>query len=75
MGHSGGFSVHAGVRVAVQYSAGHDRLLYIAGVDAEPIPELEFARHWGDNPAQKRWHVRRSADWCGPGASVVLRVV
>jgi len=22
--------------------AGHDRLLYIAGVDAEPIPELEL---------------------------------
>ena len=40
--HSGDFAVHAGVRVAAQYSAGHDRLLYIAGVDAEPIPELEY---------------------------------
>ena len=46
-GHSGGFSVHAGVRVAAQYSAGHDRLLYIAGVDAEPIPELEFDQTMG----------------------------
>ena len=45
--HSGGFAVHAGVRVAPQYSAGHDRLLYIAGVDAEPIPELEFDQTLG----------------------------
>ena len=27
--------------------AGHDRLLYIAGVDAEPIPELELDQAWG----------------------------
>ena len=45
--HSGGYAVHAGVRVAAQYSAGHDRLLYIAGVDAEPIPELEFDQTFG----------------------------
>ena len=41
-GHSGGFGAHAGMRVAAQDSAGRDRLLHDAGVDAEPIPELEF---------------------------------
>jgi len=28
------------MRAAVE--AGHDRLLHIAGIDAEPIPELEY---------------------------------
>ena len=27
--------------------AGHDRLVHIAGVDAEPIPELEFDQTLG----------------------------
>ena len=27
--------------------AGHDRLLHNAGVDAEPIPELEFDQKFG----------------------------
>ena len=31
--------------------AGHDRLLHNAGVDAEPIPELEFDQTLGCNPA------------------------
>ena len=41
-GHSGGFGVHAGVRVAAQDRAGRARLLHNAGVDAEPMLELEF---------------------------------
>ncbi len=45
--HSGSFAVHAGVRVAAQYSAGRDRLLHNAGVDAEPIPEMEFDQTLG----------------------------
>ena len=27
--------------------AGHDRVLYDAGIDAEPIPELEFDQTFG----------------------------
>ena len=27
-------------------------------------------RHWGGNPARKKWHMRRRADWCGSGAGV-----
>ena len=46
-GHSGGFSVQAGVRVASQDRAGRDRLGHNAGVDAEPIPELEFDQTMG----------------------------
>ena len=54
-GHSGGFSVHAGVRVAAQDRAGRERLLRycarlmfagerLAALEAEfeAIPELEF---------------------------------
>ncbi len=33
------------IRAAVE--AGHDRLLHNAGVDAEPIPELEFDQTLG----------------------------
>ncbi len=33
------------IRAAVE--AGHDRLLHNAGVDAEPIPELEFDQTMG----------------------------
>ncbi len=46
-GHSGSFGVHAGVRVAAQDRAGHERLLRDVGVDAEPIPELEFDQTLG----------------------------
>ena len=31
--------------------AGHDRLLYIAGVEAEPFRNWSLTRHWGSNPA------------------------
>ena len=54
---------------------GHDRLGHDAGVDTEPAPNCCLIRHWGGNPALKRWHMRRSADWCGSGAGVVRRVV
>jgi len=27
-------------------------------------------RHWGGNPARKKWHMRRRVDWCGSGAGV-----
>ena len=46
-GHSGGFGVHAGVRVAAQDRAGRARLLHNAGVDAEPMLELEFDQALG----------------------------
>ena len=38
--HSCGFVVHAGVRVAAQYGAGHDRLLHDACINAEPPTDL-----------------------------------
>ena len=54
-GHSGGFSVHAGVRVAAQDSAGRERLLRYC---ARPM----FAGErlvWAGGRAQVRCRVRR----------------
>ena len=49
---AGGYAVWMGIyapvtqmRAAVE--AGHDRLLHDAGVDTEPIPELEFDQALG----------------------------
>ena len=54
-GHSGGFSVHAGERVAAQDRAGRERLVWAGG----------------GRSAQQKWHMRRSVGRCGPCAGGV----
>ncbi len=57
-GHRGGFSVHAGERVAAQDSAGRERLL----------PYRSLIRRWDGNPALQEWHTRRSVSRRGVAA-------
>ncbi len=57
-GHRGGFSVHAGERVAAQDSAGRERLL----------PYRSLIRRWDGNPALQEWHTRRSVSRRGGAA-------
>ena len=56
--HRGGFSVHAGERVAAQDSARHERLLRYRSL----------IRRWVGNPALQKWHTRRSVSRRGPAA-------
>ncbi len=57
-GHRGGFSVHAGERVAAQDSAGRERLLRYRSL----------VRYWVGNPALQEWHTRRSLGRRGAAA-------